>query len=97
MLDLYLRAPSQLDLDPVLFTAGLIDENGNPTSERVCIDRIGTISRVTGYDAQDEPIVETISGYHLNCRVMFDLTPEQLADLDGVTIVPPGLPYRVWA
>jgi hypothetical protein len=96
MIDLYCRAASQAELEAALLSANLINADGSPTSERVCIDRIGTISLVTGY-VDDEPIVETISGYHANVRVMFDLTPEQLADLDGVTISAPGEPYRVWA
>jgi hypothetical protein len=96
MHDLYCRAPTQFDLDAALFVAGLITAKGASTSELVCIDRIGEISRVTGY-VDDEPVVETLEGYHANVRVMFDLTPEQLGDLDAVTINAPAAPYRVWA
>ena len=96
MLDLYLRAEDEAAINAALLAADLIDEEGNSTSELVCLDRIGTISRVTGY-VDDEPVTEELPGWHCNVRLLFDPTPEQLGDLDAVTIDAPGQPYRVWA
>lgn len=85
MIDLYLRAGTEAQLDTVL--AGLTG---------ALIDRIGIIRLVTGYVGM-EATYETLPGYHANVRLMSEPTPEQLADLDGVTIAPPANPFRVWA
>lgn len=94
MLDLYLRADTGAALDTALTEAGIIDDGH--TVPGACLDRIGAISRVTGY-VDGEPVIETIDGYHANLRLLFDPTPEQLADLNAVTITEPGVPFRVWA
>jgi hypothetical protein len=96
MLDLYLRAADEATIDAALLSAGLIDEEGNPASTLVCIDRIGEIRRVTGYDG-DDPIIETLEGWHANLRLLFDPAPEQIEALAAGMIEAPGFPYRVWA
>lgn len=68
--DLFLKAADQKTLGAALLSAEMIDAKGNPTSETVCIDRIETIARVTGYDAQKQPIVSTEAGYHCNVRIL---------------------------
>lgn len=96
--DLYLKATGKTALDNALQKAGLIDEETEAlSSELVCIDRIGEISRVTGYDAKDEPIIEVIEGYHANIRLLFEPSAEQVEALYPVTILAPDEPVRVWA
>ncbi len=92
-MDLCLKADSQEAMDEMLLTAGLIDEEGNPT-EGVDLDRIGTISRVTGYDDEGEPIIKTYPGYHANVRVAWEVDE---AEFDEFLVVPPEVPFRVWA
>ena len=58
------------------------------------VDQIGPFSKVIGYDAEDEPIVENYPDWHTNLRGSFD--EEQLALLTPLTVEPP-VPYRVWA
>jgi hypothetical protein len=52
-------------------------------AEGLALDRIGDVPGATGY--------------HANLRLLFEPTPEQLGDLDAVTISAPAQPYRVWA
>lgn len=110
MIDLYLRAETKTQMDAALARAGLmdrsqvnaIDENGEE-SERfeyapkpgVCLDVIGPISRVIGYDDAGEPITQNYPEWHVNVRA--NLSDEQIEALSAVTIVPPEVPYRVWA
>lgn len=97
MIDVTLRAETRKALDAALTAAGLIDEEGQPTSEHVLIDYIGPITRQNGVDESGEPISETIPDYHANLRVMVDLTDDQVKALGDVTLPPPNRPYRVWA
>ena len=61
----------------------------------VCIDTIGPIVK---WDYSVDPPVEiNYPEWHVNVRVMYDLTEEQLAALEPVMIVPPEQPYRVFA
>lgn len=87
MQDYYLRATSEAAMDAALEASGLTVD-GQPTAG-VAIDRIGIISR--------EPVIETLTGWHANVRLLFDPTPEQLAELDAVSIAEPSTPFRVWA
>jgi hypothetical protein len=61
MTDYYLKASSQTYLDRAL--GALLDDDGNPVSPNVLLDRIGKI--------------EGIRGYHANLRVLeeIDTTP----------------------
>lgn len=92
MTDLYLKADSQEAMDTALITAGLIDDEGQP-AEGVDLDRIGTISRVTGYDEAGEAIIKIQDGYHANVRTAFDFDGDGMGDF---IVVPPETPFRVW-
>ena len=93
MTDLYLKAPTQEDMDTALLEAGVIDAEGNPTQD-FSVDQIGPFSKVVGYDEAGEPIVEDYPDWHTNLRGSFD--EEQLALLTPLCVEPP-VPYRVWA
>jgi hypothetical protein len=93
MTDLYLKAPTEADMDTALLEAGVIDAEGNPTPD-FSVDQIGPFSKVVGYDEAGEPIVEDYPDWHTNLRGSFD--EEQLALLTPLT-VEPTVPYRVWA
>jgi hypothetical protein len=93
MTDLYLKAPTQEDMDAALLEANVIDDEGNPTPD-FSVDQIGPFSKVIGYDAKGNPIVEDYPDWHTNLRGSFD--EKQLALLTPLT-VEPAIPYRVWA
>lgn len=92
-LDLYLKAPTEADMDAALLEAGVIDAEGNPTQD-FSVDQIGPFSKVIGYDEEGEPIFEDYPDWHTNLRGSFD--EEQLALLTPLSVEPP-VPYRVWA
>lgn len=83
MTDLYLKAPTQEDMDAALLEAGVIDDEGNPTPD-FSVDQIGPFTR----DDVD------YTDWHTNLRGDFD--EDQLALLTPLT-VEPTIPYRVWA
>jgi len=83
MTDLYLKAPTQEDMDAALLEANVIDDEGNPTPD-FSVDQIGPFTR----DDVDYP------DWHTNLRGSF--TEEQLALLTPLS-VEPLIPYRVWA
>jgi hypothetical protein len=83
MTDLYLKAPTQEDMDAALLEAGVIDDEGNPTPD-FSVDQIGPFTR-------DD--VE-YTDWHTNLRGSF--TEDQLALLTPLSVEPP-IPYRVWA
>lgn len=58
------------------------------------VDQIGPITKVIGYAAEDEPIVENYPDWHTNLRGIFD--EEQLALLTPLSVKPTA-PFRVWA
>jgi hypothetical protein len=93
MIDLYLSAPIEADMNAALLAAGITNDEGNPVAG-VSLDHIGPFSRVTGYDKADEPIVVDYPSWHTNLRGSF--TDEQLAALEPIS-VEPSVPYRVWA
>jgi hypothetical protein len=95
MTDLYLKADSQEALDGMMLSIGLIDEDSNP-AEGVDLDRIGTISRITGFDAGGEPIVKTYDGYHANVRTAFELSGRALTIIEPFAVEPPETLFRVW-
>ena len=92
-MDLYLKTLTEDDMDAALLEAGVIDDEGNPTQD-FSVDQIGPFSKVIGYDAEGEPIVENYPDWHTNLRGSF--TEEQLALLTPLSVEPP-IPYRVWA
>jgi hypothetical protein len=83
MTDLYLKAPTQEDMDAALLEAGVIDDEGNPTQD-FSVDQIGPFTR----DDVD------YTDWHTNLRGSF--TEDQLALLTPLSVEPP-VPYRVWA
>jgi hypothetical protein len=93
MTDLYLKAPTQEDMDAALVAAGVIDDEGNPTPD-FSVDQIGPFSKVIGYDEDGDPIVEDYPDWHTNLRGSFD--EDQLALLTPLCVEPP-VPYRVWS
>ena len=93
MTDLYLKATTEEAMNAALLEAGVIDDEGNPAPD-FCVDQIGPFSKVIGYDAEGEPIVEDYPDWHTNLRGSF--TEEQLALLTPLSVEPP-VPYRVWA
>lgn len=70
-------------MDNVLQEAGLIDDQCAIISELTCIDRIGPIP---GAD-----------GYHVNLRLLYEPTDEQVEALYPVTILALDTPSRVCA
>jgi len=97
--DFYLKAADEAAMDAALMAGGFLvegEEELTPAQD-VLLDRIGEIGRVIGYDAEDEPIVLTLDGYHANLRLTFAPTEEQLAAVADTIIVPPNAPYRIWA
>ena len=92
-MDLYLKTLTEADMDTALVAAGVIDDAGNPTPD-FSVDQIGPFSKVIGYDAKGNPIVEDYPDWHTNLRGSFD--EKQLALLTPLS-VEPAIPYRVWA
>ena len=76
MTDLYLKTLTEDDMNAALLGAGVIDDEGNPTQD-FSVDQIGPFTKVIGYDAEGEPIVENYPDWHTNLRGSF--TEEQLA------------------
>jgi hypothetical protein len=84
MLDLYLRATDEAEMNAALIDAGLameLDDTFGP-APGVSLDIIGAIPER--------------DGYHVNVRCG-GLTEAQEAALEGLVIAPPAQPYRVWA
>jgi hypothetical protein len=96
MIDIHLRATGKIALDNALQAAGLLSDDAETLAPLVCLDRIGTISRVTGY-VGGEPVVEVVDGYHANLRLLFEPSAAQVEALFPVTILAPADPFRVWA
>lgn len=104
MIDYYLKAPTEADMNEALDVAGLIvetqvgqTEDGEPIftmvpTPGVSIDTIGPITRVTGYDENGDPITVEYPEWHVNVRC-----PHEVEGLDAYAIVPPEQPFRVWA
>ena len=60
-------------------------------------DPIGTISKDTGtVDAEGNPVMEPLPGWHANLRMRNELTLDKEAALAPVLILPPAHPVRVW-
>lgn len=96
MTDLYLKAPTEAEMNAALIEAGaLVDVDGTLyPAVGVSYDPIGPFTRV---DYSVNPPVETYyPDWHVNVR-SYDLTDDQLAVLAPFTLIPPDQPYRVWA
>lgn len=94
MIDLYLKSSTKGVMTKALKANGLTDDEGNPAAG-VLLDVIGTINEITGEDADGNPIVTALPGWHVNVRA--DLSDEVLSALKSYIITPPATPYRVWA
>lgn len=95
MTDYYLRTTDQAEFEQLMIDTGLgvmSEDDVQPASVAVCIDRIGPIVK---FDTSTEPPTEIIyPEYHVNLRGTF--TDEQIAALEPMCVYPP-VPYRVWA
>jgi hypothetical protein len=98
MTDLYLKAADEAAMNAALVAAGLayVEDDTLIPAPYVSLDVIGPITRVTGYDENGEPIVQTYPEWHVNVRCA-GLTEEQEAEIQAIKIVPPETPFRVWA
>ena len=93
--DLYLRAPTEAAMNDALVAAGLayVEDDALIPAPYVSLDVIGPIVK---WDYSVEPPVEiNYPEWHVNVRCG-GLTEEQEAELDGLVIVPPETPFRVW-
>lgn len=95
MTDYYLRTTDQAEFEQLMIDTGLgvmSEDDVQPASVAVCIDRIGPIVK---FDTSTEPPTEIVhTEYHVNLRGTF--TDEQTAALEPMCVYPP-VPYRVWA
>ena len=99
MRDLYLSAPSRDILETILCEAGilLVEEESLVENANFCFDWIGPISKITGMDSENNPVTTLLPDYHLNIRVLGELTEEQEQILGSILLPTPTEPYRVWA
>lgn len=101
-MDPYLKAADEAEMNAVLIAAGVAyeetvpvqtgeDEDGEPIMGEATVlhPAFGVSLDVIG------PIPER-EGYHVNVRTP-SLTEAQEEALEGLVIVPPKAPYRVWA
>jgi hypothetical protein len=93
MIDLYLMAATEDEMNTALLAAGLINDEGFPVTG-VSLDHIGPFSRVTAYDEAGEPIVVEYPGWHTNLRLREDIDTSALL---AYIIDTPATPHRVWA
>lgn len=83
-MDYYLKAAREQDLRDAMEKAGIDD---------CSVDVIGSFFKVVGYDEEGNPILKECPEFHVNIRG----TPLDEAPLRPFTIVPPEVPFRVWA
>jgi|694.fasta_scaffold20612_14 hypothetical protein len=100
MTDFMLRTTTQAQMDDALEAAGILVEQDMGEGELALmpvpgayLDRIGPIPATL--DPEGEVIKDGDSRYHANIRILFELTPEQLAELPLV-VPAPSVPYRVF-
>lgn len=106
MTDLYLKAPTEVEMNATLLEAGILVEQQIGVTEEgesifqtvlapgVSLDVIGPFSKVIGYIDMG-PIIKEYPDWHVNIRA--NLTEEQLELLQPLCIIPPDVPYRTWA
>ena len=87
MTDYCTQSKTEADFNKVMLDCGLIDDDGNPASHLVLIDRIGPIT--IGDVVYPE--------YYTNVRLLLEPTEEQNAALTAISIDPSQPQYRVWA
>lgn len=100
MTDFMLRTDTQEQMDDALEAAGILVEQDMGEGELALLpvpgaylDRIGPIPATL--DPEGEVIKDGDNRYHANIRILFELTPEQLAALPLV-VPAPSVPYRVF-
>jgi hypothetical protein len=93
MIDLYLKADTEAEMIAALLAAGVINDEGFPVSG-MSVDHIGPFMRVTGHDADGEPIMVLFPDWHTNLRLMEDIDTSALL---AYIIDTPTTPHRVWA
>ena len=92
--DYWLRGQDEAEVLAALAAAGIAV---HPT-ESSSFDPIGTIWKDTGtVDAEGDPVMEPLPGWHANLRLRAPMTDHQEAGLASVLIPPPHHPARVWA
>jgi len=98
MIDLYLKADTEADMNAALISAGLAYEEDGALHAAfgTSLDVIGPITRTIGHDENGDPITETFPEWHVNVRCS-GLLPEVEAQIEPLKIIPPNHPYRVWA
>lgn len=99
-MDYLLRTTTEAQMDDALEAAGILVEQDMGEGELALmpvpgayLDRIGPIPATL--DPEGEVIKDGDSRYHANIRILFELTPEQLAALPLV-VPAPSVPYRVF-
>lgn len=100
MTDFMLRTTTEAQMDDALEAAGILVEQDMGEGELALmpvsgayLDRIGPIPATL--DPEGEVIKDGDNRYHANIRILFELTPEQLAALPLV-VPAPSIPYRVF-
>ena len=92
--DYWLRGESQGEVEIALASAGIPLLPSTMSS----FDPIGTIWKDTGeVDADGNPVMEPIPGWHANLRLTYRMKTEQKIALDYLLIPEPAHPVRVWA
>ena len=92
--DYWLRGQDEAEVLAALAAAGIA---AGPT-DASAYDPIGTIWKDTGtVDAEGNPVMEPLPGWHANLRLRAPMTDHQEAGLASVLIPPPHHPARVWA
>jgi hypothetical protein len=96
MTDFMLRTDTEAQMDDALEAAGLLEDGpmGTYPVAGCYVDRIGPIP--AQLDPEGEVIRPSDTRFHVNIRVTFELTPEQIGELPTFT-PEPGIPYRVFA
>jgi len=103
-MDYMLRTNTKEEMEQALLSASLLEtytideqEVKLPVSG-VYVDYIGSITKGGQWDENGQEVIAptTDSRFHVNIRVTFDLTTEQIAALPQVD-PPPAIPYRVFA
>ncbi|MGL5154322.1 MAG: hypothetical protein ACRC9H_05240 [Aeromonas veronii] len=91
MKDYYLKFEDEAAAKAALVNAGFTtDEDSNVYHEECAVDWVGVIQHVSG--TEEEPIITTVDGYHVNVRTWSDdltFQPEHIME--------PATPVRVWA
>jgi hypothetical protein len=96
MTDYMLRTDTEAQMDDALEAAGLLEDGpmGTYPVAGCYVDRITAIPPT--YDIDGNIVKAGDPRYHVNIRVTFELTEEQVAALPTFTPTP-GIPYRVFA